>query len=117
MGAVVMLSRATTTVTIFRGQAENEWGDNTDQNTIVGQNIPASLLEQSQYFRQEITTQPTNIRFARCRLGSEIDVHFNDRIQDETTGITWTIRNMSNYQNPIIKQDTRLDLQFTGIPS
>lgn len=111
-----MIARATTTITIYRGSTEDEWGDATDQNTIVGSGIVASLLEQSQYFRAEITTQPRNYRYARLRLDSSVDIQYNDRIKDEKTGWIWTIRNLSAYQNPVRQQDTRADLQRTVTP-
>lgn len=111
-----MIARATTTVTIYRGQATDEWGDPTDTSTIVGENIVASLLEQSQYFRAEITTQPRNFRYARLRVDSSVDIQYNDRILDEKTGWIWTIRNLSTYQNPVRQQDTRADLQRTVTP-
>lgn len=108
-----MIARATTTITIYRGQSTDEWGDPNDTNTIVGSGIPASLLEQSQYFRAEITTQPRNFRYARLRVDSSVDIQYNDRVKDEKTGWTWTIRNISDYQNPVRQQDTRVDLQRT----
>lgn len=108
-----MIARATTTVTIYRGQSTDEWGDDIDQNTIVATGVIASLLEQSQYFRAEITTQPRNFRYARLRLDSTTDIQPNDRIQDERTGWFWTIRNLSEYQNPVRQQDIRADLQRT----
>jgi len=111
-----MIARATTTITIYRGQADDEWGDPKDTDTIVGSEIPASLLEQSQYFRAEITTQPRNYRYARLRVDSSIDIQYNDRIKDEKTGWIWTIRNLSTYQNPVRQQDTRADLQRTVSP-
>jgi hypothetical protein len=108
-----MIARATTTVTIYRGQGTDEWGDPTDNNTIAGSGIVASLLEQSQYFRAEVTTQPRNFRYARLRLDSRVDIQANDRILDERSGWVWTIRNLSTYQNPVRQQDTRADLQRT----
>lgn len=108
-----MIARATTTVSIYRGQTTDEWGDPTDTDTLVGSNIVASLLEQSQYFRAEVTTQPRNFRYARLRLDSSVDIQANDRIYDERSGWTWTIRNLSTYQNPVRQQDTRADLQRT----
>lgn len=108
-----MIARATTTISIFRGQDTDGWGDLEDTDTLVGSNIVASLLEQSQYFRAEVSTQPRNFRYARLRIDSSIDVQANDRILDERSGWVWTIRNLSKYQNPVRQQDTRADLQRT----
>lgn len=111
-----MIARATTTITIYRGQDTDEWGDTIDTDTVSASGIPAALSEQSQYFRQEVTTQPRNFRYARLRVGAEVDIQYNDRIYDEVTGWIWTIRNLSKYQNPVRKQDTRADLQRTVTP-
>jgi hypothetical protein len=111
-----MIARATTTITIYRGQTTDEWGDPIDSSTIVGTGIVASLQEQSQYSRGEITTQPRTFRYARLRVDSSVDIQYNDRIKDEITGWIWTIRNLSNYQNPVRQQDTRADLQRTVTP-
>lgn len=111
-----MIARATTWVTIYRGQETDEWGDPTDTDTVVGSHIPAALQEQSQYYKGEVTTQPRNFRYARLRLDSTTDIGPNDRILDERTGWIWTIRNLSNYQNPVRTQDIRGDLQRTVTP-
>lgn len=111
-----MIARATTRITIYRGQSTDDWGDTTDQSTMVATGVVASLQEQSQYFRAEVTTQPRNYRYARLRLDPSVDIQYNDRVLDETTGWIWTIRNLSKYQNPVRQQDTRVDLQRTVTP-
>lgn len=111
-----MIARATTKITLYRGQDTDEWGDDIDNDTIVVSGEPASLLEQSQYFRAEVTTQPRNFRYARLRVDSSVDIQYNDRVLDETSGWIWTIRNLSTYQNPVRQQDTRADLQRTVTP-
>jgi hypothetical protein len=111
-----MIARATTTITIYRGQTDDDWGDPEDNSTISSSGVVASLLEQSQYFRSEVTTQPRNFRYARLRVDSSVDIQYNDRILDETSGWIWIIRNLSTYQNPVRQQDTRADLQRMTTP-
>lgn len=111
-----MIARATTWITIYRGQDTDEWGDPEDADTVVGTHIPASLQEQSQYSKQEVTTQPRVIRNARLRVDSLTDIGPNDRILDERTGWIWTIKHLANYQNPVRTQDIRGDLQRTVTP-
>lgn len=109
-----MYSRATTTVTIFRGQGTDDWGDPIDNDTIVASGVLASILEQKIYSQAEVTTQPHNYRYARLRIRKGIDVRTNDRIKDERNNQTWMITNISPLQNPVVGQDNRIDLMFVG---
>lgn len=109
-----MFARATTKISIFRGQGVDDWGDPTDNDTVVASGIRASIAEQKIYSRGEVTTQPRNLRYARMRVTSGTDIQTNDRIYDERLGQTWTITNISPLQNPAIKQDLRVDLMFVG---
>lgn len=109
-----MYSRATTTVTIYRGQSEDDWGDTIDNDTIVASGVLASILEQKIYAQPEVTTQPHNYRYARLRIRKGITVQTNDRIKDERLNQTWIITNISQYQNPVVGQDNRIDLMFVG---
>jgi hypothetical protein len=109
-----MYSRATTKVTIYRGQSEDEWGDDIDNDNIVASGVLASILEQKTWFSPEVSTQPHNYRYARLRVRHGTDVQTNDRIKDERTGQTWLITNISPLQNPVVGQDLRIDLMFVG---
>lgn len=109
-----MHARATTTISIYRGQADDEWGDPKDSDTPVAIGVRASIAEQKVYYKSEVTTQPRNLRWARMRVSHGTDIRTNDRIRDERTGYIWTIVNISPLQNPSIRQDLRVDLQLVG---
>lgn len=109
-----MFARATTKISIFRGQGVDDWGDPIDIDTVVAVGVRASIAEQKIYARGEVTTQPRNLRYARMRVTYGTDIQTNDRIYDERSGQTWTITNISPLQNPAIKQDLRVDLMFVG---
>ncbi len=109
-----MYSRATTTVTIFRGEGTDDWGDPIDNDTVVASGVLASILEQKIYSRSEVTTQPHNYRYARLRIRKGIVVQTNDRIRDERNNQTWLITNISPLQNPVVGQDNRIDLMLVG---
>lgn len=110
-----MNSRATTTVTIYRGTNIDDWGDVEDNATVVRTGVPMSIIEQKNYSKGEITTQPRNMKFARARCTYGTDVQINDRIRDERTSQIWTIVNISSVQNPVRAQDKRIDLQYVGM--
>lgn len=109
-----MYSFATTRITIFRGQSEDEWGDTIDNDTPVATGVLASILEQKIFSSTEVTTQPHNYRYARLRVKKGTDIQTNDRIYDERNNETWTITNISKFQNPVLGQDLRVDLMFVG---
>lgn len=109
-----MYSRATTKISIYRGQGTDDWGDVIDNDTPVATGVLASILEQKITSSPEVTTQPHNYRYARLRVKKGTDVQTNDRIYDERLGQTWTITNISPLQNPVVGQDTRIDLMFVG---
>ena len=108
-----MISRATTTITIYRGQTEDEWGDLIDTNTVVETGIPAFITEVNVDHESEVSGMPRDIRKAYCRVGSEVDVQQNDRIYDERFGGTYVIQYITRQQNPFVAQDTRIVLQRT----
>jgi hypothetical protein len=108
-----MISRATTTITIYRGQTEDEWGDPIDTDTVVETGIPAFITEVNVDHSSEVSLTPRDIRKATCRVGSEVDVQQNDRIYDEKNGQSWTIQYVTRQQNPVMAQDTKLVLQRT----
>lgn len=110
-----MYSRATTTISIYRGQTlDDGWGDVIDNDTVVASGVLASIMEQKIQAFPEVTTQPHNYRYARLRVKKGTDVRTNDRILDERLNQTWTITNISQYQNPVVGQDLRIDLMFVG---
>jgi hypothetical protein len=110
-----MYSRATTKISIFRGQTlDDGWGDVVDNNTVVASGVLASILEQKINSSPHVSTQPHNYRYARLRVKHGTDIKVNDRIYDERLNQTWSITNISPLQNPMVGQDLRVDLQFVG---
>lgn len=109
-----MYSRATTTVSILRGQSTDDWGDDIDNDTVAASGVLASILEYKIYSSPEVSTQPHNYRYARLRVKKGTDVRTNDRIKDERLNQTWIITNISPYQNPVVGQDIRIDLMYVG---
>jgi hypothetical protein len=109
-----MHARATTTISVYRGQADDEWGDPKDLTAPIATGIRAAISEQKVYAKGEITTQPRSFRYARMRVTHGTDISINDRIFDEKTEFIWTIMNISSNQNPAITQDMRVDLQYMG---
>lgn len=109
-----MITRASTTVTIYRGSTTDEWGDPVDSDTVVATGVRASIIEQTIYAQTEVTLLPRSFRFAKMRVTPGTDVRQNDRVKDESTNEIWTIVQISRRANPVRKQDTRIDLEMMG---
>jgi hypothetical protein len=109
-----VISRATTTVTIYRGEGTDEYGDPVDANTIVATGIPASILEQTVKAWTEVSTLPRSYRWAKMRVTNGTDIQQNDRVYDERTGEYWTIVQISARANPVRGTDLRVDLEMMG---
>lgn len=109
-----MIASASTTITIYRGQVEDDgYGDPIDTDTVVETGIPASIVEMNVDAETEVSGMPRVIRTAICRVGSEVDVRHNDRIYDEKNDETYTILSLSRLQNPVCAMDTKLILKRT----
>lgn len=109
-----MISRATTTITIYRGQDVDEYGDPVDGETVVVRHVPASILEQTVKAWTEVSTLPRNFRWAKMRMTTGYDIRQDDRVYDERTGETWTIVQISRRGNPVRGADVRVDLEMMG---
>lgn len=109
-----MIARATTTITVYRGENTDEYGDPVDADVIVATGIPASILEQTVKAWTEVTTVPRQFRWAKMRVTQGVDIRQDDRIKDERTGDIWTIVQISNRANPVRMQDLRVDLEMMG---
>ncbi len=109
-----MISRATTTVTIYRGEDTDDYGDPIDGETVVARHIPASILEQTVKAWTEVSTLPRAFRWAKMRMTNGYAIQQNDRVYDEVTGETWTIVQISRRANPVRGADLRVDLEMMG---
>lgn len=109
-----MISRATTKVTIYRGESTDDYGDPVDGETVVARHVPASIIEQTVKAWTEVTSMAHVQRFAKMRVTYGYDIQQNDRVYDEKTGETWTIVQISRRANPVRGNDVRVDLEMMG---
>lgn len=108
-----MLSAATTTITLYRGESTDEWGDPIDTDTVVETGIPAAITETNVDSSSEVSLVPREIRTAILRVGSEVDVQTNDRVYDEMNNESWIIQYITRQQNPVCAMDTKILLKRT----
>lgn len=106
-----MIGLATTTIAVLRGTTTNDYGDEVDASTEVSTGIPASILEQRRLTTTTDDPQPRAVVFYTGRVLSTVDVRVGDRIKDETTDQIYIVDDFTRVSNPVIGNDTRLDLR------
>jgi hypothetical protein len=107
-----VIGLATTTVSILRGTAVDDYGDENDTTTVAATRIPASILEQRRLVSTPDDPQPRAVVFYTARVLATTDVRTGDRIRDETTGEVFIVDNHTRVSNPFIANDIRLDLRL-----
>lgn len=107
-----MKGRATTTVSIYRGSAQNEFADPVDDNTtpmVTG--MQASIIEQNKRAFLAADNRKSVIRNSIGRVKHGTDVVEGDRIKDERTGTFYFVEAVSNPQSPVNSPDVRMVLR------
>lgn len=108
-----MQAIATTQLTVLRGTATDEYGDEQDTDTVVARNIPASLTEQSRRVTTRDDPTPRIIRTTIARVPAGTDIQDQDRVRDQRTGFTYIVDAPSSMASPAMAVDLRLDLRRT----
>jgi hypothetical protein len=86
---------ATTSVTIFRGTTENQFGDAVDQNLVHMAGVPAILTETGRRIEDPSSPTPRTIRAIECHVPPWTGVLNTDRIYDEQTGDTYIVQGVT----------------------
>ncbi|MFC5947073.1 hypothetical protein ACFQH9_02120 [Pseudonocardia lutea] len=108
-----MYALANTTVSVLRGSTVDEFGDETDNETVAASGIIANIRETSSTFSDPGSTTPRVVRNVTCKLPSTTDVTETDRIKDETSGVIYTINTVTQEGGPGRTPDLALLLERT----
>lgn len=81
-----MMPMANSLLTIMRGTAVNEYGDESDVGTPLYEHIPACVVETTTKTFDSATQRPQMIRASQCVVPSWADVLTTDTILREDTG-------------------------------
>ena len=100
-----------TTVTVFRGETTDAFGDPVDVNTPIHTGLRFSLIEQTRRVFVPAENQDRVIRFTRGRTQSNIVLVEGDRVFDEQSEITYIVEAVVNPGSPYSSGDTRVDLK------
>lgn len=108
-----MIARATTRITVLRGTATDDYGDESDAATAVYTGIPAALTEQTRTVTTRESPTPRVIRFTVGRVTAGTDITDQDRLRDERTGQVYIVEAVSSMNSAAVAADLRLDLRRT----
>jgi hypothetical protein len=109
-----VIARATTTISITRGETADGYGDATPNNSPLYQKVPASIIEQTRRVFTYDSPTPRTVRYYIGRVGAGTDIRNNDTILDEQTGVTYLVDDFSQPSNPTRAVDIKLDLRLTN---
>lgn len=108
-----MIATPTTSVTILRGQGENEFGDVIDLPTPWKTGIPASIIERTQRVHGPKDSEDRIIRIYKLRVPHGTGLAKDDRIRD-AAGRVFIVDNVYQTANPFWSQDQSADLSLTS---
>lgn len=102
---------ATCTASILRGTTTDDYGDVTDNATVVATGIIASIREQSRTVFDPNTQQPRIVRFTEGVMPAGTDVVDTDQVRDDTYGITYFVEAVTQDREPGFTPDLKLQLK------
>lgn len=105
-----MFMLPTTTVTVYRGEGTDEYGDPIDLDIVHLSGVPANFSNLKVSAKTESSTMPQVLYTADCRVRAGLDINENDRLKDEKSGEYWQIVATSRPQNPAVQPELRLHL-------
>ena len=104
--------RATTTVTVLRGESTDAYGDPIDIDATVYRGVPASIIEQQPNSRSRpVDGRTDQVRGYACRIGPRYELRKNDRLRDERTGAVYTVDIVQTPANPAGHTNRNLTLR------
>lgn len=108
-----MIATPTTTITILRGQAENDLGDLVDTTTPWKTGIRASIIERTRRVHEPHTFDDRIVRYYKLRIPRDTGLLKDDRVRD-VTGRLFVVDAVYQQDNPFWAQDQSADLSLTG---
>lgn len=106
-----MYALATTKVTILRGAAYNDAGDEIDTQTPYKTGIIAALIEANATTWDAATQQRRTVRRIELTVPSTTDLLSSDQILDEETGHVYSITQLTQPTAPGLVPDLTAVLQ------
>lgn len=104
---------ANTTVSILRGTAVDDFGDEVDTDSVIARKVPASILERPVTGGRPASGRTDTPRTYALRIWRRLPspLRQDDRVRDERSGLTYYVTTLSGAANNIGLSSTRADLQ------
>jgi hypothetical protein len=103
-------AQATTTVTVSRPGAVDDYTGAAGSTTVVAAGVPASIVEQTRNTQDPASGTPRTIRSVAGRVAGGTDVRTNDHLVDERGGRTYVVASARQPQSPVQVGDLVLEL-------
>jgi len=106
-----MYAIATCKASIYRGETTSYLGDPIDSTTAIATGIPMSIIEDSHRIQDPVSDTPRVIRTVGGFCPAGTDITEDDRVFDETHGITYVVQGVSQQRSWSYTPDLELDLR------
>lgn len=106
-----MSFRATTLVTVLRGEGADDFGDPVDTDAVAYRDVPASILETVTRQSRPVDGRTDAVRSYACRVHHNVTLYRDDRIRDQRTGDVYTVDEIITPTNPVGHTFRRLTLR------
>lgn len=106
-----MIAPANTTVNILRGTTRNAADDEVDSDTPVYEDVPAFITEMGRPSTNSADLMVRTVRRSVGRFDSRVDIRAQDRVEDQQTGMIYTVESVSRARSGMFEADTRVELK------
>jgi hypothetical protein len=107
-----MIAMATGLFTVYRGETTNGFGDTVDLDVAQATGVPMAIMPATQASTRHANDRQQRVLYYRGRCASTVDVQLGDRLANEAnTTVVYLVTNIHQALNPIMSQDTALDLE------
>lgn len=111
-----MYAVASCLASILRGTTIDADGDEVDTDTAIATGVPALITEKSRTVYDPSTQERRIIRVSRGAVQSDTDIRDNDRLRDDTNGITYMVQSVTQAGGAGFTNDLVLELKrVTGV--
>ncbi len=106
-----MITPANTYVTVYRGTELNYAGDEVDIDTPLTADLVGYIAEMGRSSTNYSDSMPRTVRRYVGRFDVRADIRLGDRIEDQTTGMIFTVENVSSARRGMFESDLRAELK------
>lgn len=92
----------------------NSRGDSAGTYTQISTGVPASITEDTKRTWDQATQTPRTVRVLSALIGSNTDIRKGDRLRDDTHGLLYVVKDVTQERSFAYTPDLELDLGRVG---